>query len=91
MEEGDNYAEKTPDYVEISKINLVAPLAFSNVKIIYVYVLPTILALFDMFDLLLLFVDTYFFVQRCFSSFRCCVCLKLSNQALNRTRKCGNQ
>ena len=30
-EESDDYAEKTPDYAEISKINQVVPLAFSNV------------------------------------------------------------
>ena len=30
-EESDDYAEKTPDYAEISKINKVVPLAFSNV------------------------------------------------------------
>ena len=29
-EESDKYAEKTPDYAEISKINKVVPLAFSN-------------------------------------------------------------
>ena len=29
-EESDHYAEKTPDYAEISKINKVVPLAFSS-------------------------------------------------------------
>ena len=60
----------------------------------HVNVLPIILVLYDTFDLLLPFVDTYFFVQRNFSmvfeGFRCCVCPKLSNQALNRTRKTGH-
>ena len=58
----------------------------------HVNVLPIILVLYDPFDLLLPFVDTYFFVQRNFSmvfeGFRC-VCPKLSNQALIRTRKTG--
>ena len=31
MEECHDYAEKAPDYAEISKINKVVPLAFSNV------------------------------------------------------------
>ena len=62
----------------------------------HVNVLPIILVLYDPFDLLLPFVDTYmyFFVQRNFSmvfeGFRCCVCPKLSNQALIRTRKTGH-
>ena len=30
-EESDDYVEKTPDYAEISQINRVVPLAFSNV------------------------------------------------------------
>ena len=30
-QEGDDYAEKTPDYAEISKTNKVVSLAFSNV------------------------------------------------------------
>ena len=30
-EESGDYAEKTPDYAEISKINKVVPLSFSNV------------------------------------------------------------
>ena len=67
-----NYAEKKPDYAEISKINKVVPLAFSNVFI------------HDMFDLLLPFLDTYFFVQR---SFPIAFFPKLSNKALNWTRK----
>ena len=57
----------------------------------HVNVLPIILVLYDPFDLLLPFVDTYFFVQRNFSmvfeGFRCCVCPKLSNQALIRDEK----
>ena len=30
-EESDDYTEKTPDYAEISKINEVVSLAFSNI------------------------------------------------------------
>ena len=58
------------------------PWLFSTYKI-YVNVLPRILVLYDMFDILLPFVDRYFFVQRSLS--------KLSNQPLNRTRKTGNR
>ena len=31
VEESDDYAEKMPDYAEISKINKVVPLSFSKV------------------------------------------------------------
>ena len=31
VDESDDYAEKTPDYAEISKINQAVPLAFFNV------------------------------------------------------------
>ena len=58
------------------------PWLFSTYKI-YVNVLPRILVLYDMFDILLPFVDRYFFVQRSLS--------KLSNQPLNRTRKTGHR
>ena len=60
----------------------------------HVNVLPIILVLYNTFDLLLPFVDMYFFIQCNFSmvfeGFRCCVCPKLSNQALNRTWKTGH-
>jgi len=63
---------------------------FSTYKT-HINVLPRISVLYDMFDLLLPFVDRYFFVQRSFSpgfshSFRCRVCLKLSNQALKQNQ-----
>ena len=40
-EESDNYAEKTPDYAQISKINKVLPLVFQTYKI-HVNILPRI-------------------------------------------------
>ena len=43
-EESVDYAEKTPHYAAISKINKAVPLAFSNV------ILPIIFVLCDMFD-----------------------------------------
>ena len=52
--------------MEISKINKTVPLAFSMYKM-YFNVLPRILVLSDMFDLLLPFMDRYFFVQSSFS------------------------
>ena len=62
-----DYAGKKPDYAEISEINEVVPFVFPTNKI-YVNILPSILVLYDMVELLLLFVGRYFFV---FHSFRC--------------------
>ena len=58
-----------PAYAEISKINKTVPLAFFNVYIEYIYfnILPRILVLYDMFNLLMPFMNRYFFVQHSFS------------------------
>ena len=62
------YVEVSDDYAEISKLNKVLPsLGFfqHNIKI-HVNIVPRILVLYDTFDILLPFVDRYFFVQRRF-------------------------
>ena len=61
MEESDEYTEKMPDYGEILKF-----VGFPTYKI-HVNVVRRILALYDVFDLSLSFVDRYFFVQHGFS------------------------
>ena len=59
--------EKMPDYAEISKFKLIkmSPWLFPTYKI-YVNVLLRILVLYDMFDILLPFMDRYFFFQHSF-------------------------
>ena len=72
------------------KLMKLFPWLFPTYKI-HINVLPRIPVLNFMFDLLLPFMDRYFFVQRSFPqtvrSLRCRVCPKLSNQALNQMRK----
>ena len=68
MEESDDYAEKTPDYVEISKINKLFLGLFPTYKV-HINALPRILVLYVMFDILLPFVDRLFNVV--FHSFHC--------------------
>ena len=65
-EESDDYAEKTPDYAAISKFLKLFPWLF-RMYIILVNVLPRIKLLHGMFDLLLPFVDSYFFNPHSFS------------------------
>ena len=55
-----------PDYVEISKIIKLFPQLFATYKV-HVKVLPSILILYDMFDLFLPLVDRYFFIPCSFS------------------------
>ena len=71
------------DYVEICKVNKAFSLAFSSIQNT-----ENLTPLCHTFDLLLPFVDRYFFVQ---CSFSIVSCPKLSNRALNRMRKTGHQ
>ena len=63
------------------------PLFFPHIK--YVNILPKILVLYDTFDLLMPFVDRYFFALLSFSIVF--VVPKFSKQALNQTRKTRTQ
>ena len=68
VEESDDYVKKTPDYGECLRLIKVFPWLFPTYKI-HISVLPRISVLFDMFDILLPFVDRYVFVQRNFQYF----------------------
>ena len=76
-EESDDYAKETSDYVEIFALIKLFPWFFQTHKIL-VNILLRIKLHHGMFDLLLPFVDSYFFVQR---SFSIVFSPKLSNQA----------